>query len=115
MISLGLNLTAAQRAARVDDYCRESAWRWTKHRYPHEFSGGKTPANRYFRALAVNPKLIICDEPQCPGCLDPGRSTNLLLDLQRDFGGVYLFITHDLSIVPHLAHRIRGYAEWQNS
>ena len=108
MISLGLNLTAAQRAARVDELLQRVRLEVdSKHRYPHEFSGGQRQRIAISRALAVNPKLIICDEPT--SALDVSiraEVLNLLLDLQRDFGVSYLFITHDLSIVPHLAHRI---------
>ncbi len=108
MVSLGLQLTAAERSERVASLLsRVRLEPEFRHRYPHEFSGGQRQRIAIARALAVDPELIICDEPT--SALDVSiraEVLELLLDLQREFGVSYLFITHDLSIVPHLAHRL---------
>jgi len=108
MDSLRPDLSADERAARVETQLRrvqlDSSF---AQRYPHELSGGQLQRVAIARALAVEPVLIICDEPT--SALDVSIRAgvlDLLKDLQRDSGVSLLFITHDLSIVPSLAHRV---------
>jgi peptide/nickel transport system ATP-binding protein len=108
MTALGIATSAEERARRVDTLLEQVGLSTEmKQRYPHEFSGGQRQRISIARALAVNPKLIICDEPT--SALDvsvQAQILNLLKELQDNLGLAYLFITHNISVVEYLAHEV---------
>jgi peptide/nickel transport system ATP-binding protein len=108
MASLGVGGDAQERALRIDALLSEVGLDpASKTRYPHEFSGGQRQRIAIARALAVEPRLIVCDEPT--SALDvsvQAQILNLLLDLQRRRGLSYLFITHNMGVVEYLAHEV---------
>ncbi len=98
----------AEREERIHDLLRRVGLnRDHASRYPHEFSGGQRQRIGIARALAVDPKFIICDEPI--SALDvsiQAQVVNMLADLQEEFGLTYLFIAHDLSMVRYISDRV---------
>jgi peptide/nickel transport system ATP-binding protein len=108
MRSLGVGASDAERSSRIDALLEQVGLpAQAKSRYPHEFSGGQRQRIAIARALAVEPKLIVCDEPT--SALDvsvQAQILNLLRSLQERLGLAYLFITHNIAVVEHLAHEV---------
>jgi oligopeptide transport system ATP-binding protein len=102
------NLSAAETKKRVQEMMAKVGLLPNQiNRYPHEFSGGQCQRIGIARAMINSPKLIVCDEPV--SALDvsiQAQIVNLLMDLQRDMGMALIFISHNLSVVRHISHRI---------
>jgi peptide/nickel transport system ATP-binding protein len=108
MRSLGVGNDDAERLVRLAELLAEVGLPpEAMGRYPHEFSGGQRQRIAIARALAVNPRLIVCDEPT--SALDvsvQAQILNLLRSLQQRRGIAYLFITHNIAVVEYLAHEV---------
>ncbi len=103
-----LTMTSAERNERVEHLMeRVGLSRFFKNRYPHEFSGGQRQRIGIARALALQPDLMLCDEPV--SALDvsiQSQILNLFKDLQAEFGLTYLFIAHDLAVIQYISDRV---------